>query len=101
MLAQIDEPCLFWLDGHYSAGITARGDKDTSVLDELRCILDHRVSNHVILIDDARKFNGQNDYPTLDFVRELVTSKLSSYAFEVADDIIRIYKDKNDVDAGG
>ena len=31
-LARTSEPCLFWLDAHYSAGITARGDFETPIV---------------------------------------------------------------------
>ena len=31
ILKTINEPCLFWLDGHYSSGDTARGEKDTPI----------------------------------------------------------------------
>lgn len=31
VLHSINQPALFWLDGHYSAGITARGVKDTPI----------------------------------------------------------------------
>lgn len=41
ILAVVDRPCLFWLDGHYSAGITARGDRDTPVAEELARIWAH------------------------------------------------------------
>src|SRR5215216_2174234 len=34
-LSDIHEPCLFWLDGHYSGGITARGTLDTPIKNEL------------------------------------------------------------------
>ena len=32
LIAGLDQPALFWLDGHYSAGVTAKGDKDTPFL---------------------------------------------------------------------
>ena len=38
LLATIQEPCLFWLDGHYSGGITALGKSITPILDELQTI---------------------------------------------------------------
>ena len=38
ILEQIKIPCLFWLDGHYSAGVTARGEKETPILEELKNI---------------------------------------------------------------
>src|SRR3972149_10151077 len=36
----LKQPCLFWLDGHYSGGETALGDKETPILDELTAILE-------------------------------------------------------------
>src|SRR4029079_19466137 len=50
-IANIHEPCLFWLDGHYSGGITARGTLETPIKNELTVILKHPVDSHVILID--------------------------------------------------
>ena len=92
ILDQIDEPCIFWLDGHYSGGVTARGVKDTPIAEELNHIFNHRIDDHVILIDDARKFNGEDDYPTLDSLRDYVAEKSPDYSFEVRHDIIRISK---------
>src|SRR5689334_15556392 len=66
VLDQIRKPCLFWLDGHYSEGITAKGDLETPVIDELTCIANHPMAHrHTILIDDARCFTGKGDYPTI------------------------------------
>jgi hypothetical protein len=57
------EPCLFWLDAHYSGGFTGRGARDTPIARELEAILEHLEQNHVVLIDVARCFTGQHDYP--------------------------------------
>ena len=86
------EPCLFWLDGHYSAGITAKGEKETPIWEELEHICDHPIKNHVILIDDASLFVGKNDYPNLDSLQKFVESRFPDNIFEVRDDMIRIYK---------
>lgn len=97
VLKSINEPCLFWLDGHYVPYTpeTARGDKDTPIVLELDHILSHRI-DHVILIDDARCFIGPNpilrDYPTIRELQDLVTAKRPDWVFEVKDDIIRIHK---------
>ncbi len=65
VLKEINEPCLFWLDGHYSGGPTAKGDVNCPLLRELACILSHPVKRHVILMDDARLFGKVQDYPTV------------------------------------
>jgi len=91
VLSVIDQPILFWLDGHYSHGITARGILDTPIHQELQHIRDHQENGHIILIDDARLFIGQDDYPTLDELQKLVTEYFPRHTFDVADDIIRIY----------
>jgi hypothetical protein len=92
ILRCIETPCLFWLDGHYSAGVTARGEKETPILEELGNICDHPIKNHVTLIDDARLFVGENDYPTLESLQKFVESRFPGYIFEIRDDMIRIYK---------
>jgi hypothetical protein len=87
---EISEPCLFWLDGHYSAGITAKGDLNTPIMDELTAICDHPIDGHVILIDDARCFTGEDDYPTVGEVRDFMSSRKPDYRFELDLDIMRI-----------
>jgi hypothetical protein len=91
ILRGIQSPCLFWLDGHYSEGITARGDRVTPILAELTAVLSHSVHGHVALIDDARLFDGTDDYPTLDDLRRWLTDHWSGSVMEVSDDIIRVH----------
>lgn len=92
VLGSLQEPALFWLDGHFSGGVTSRGRLETPILQELKAILPHPVGGHVILVDDAREFTGQRDYPTLDELRTLVLERRPGSAFEVRDDIIRIHR---------
>lgn len=87
----IDERCLFWLDGHYSGGITAQGALETPIKNELNFILSHPVDGHVILIDDARCFTGENDYPTLLELVALVNDQKPGWKFTVDTDVIRIH----------
>ena len=91
ILQTMAEPCLFWLDGHYSAGITAKGDRETPVMDELRSIFNSWRVEHVILIDDARCFDGTNEYPSLEDLKTFVDSRQPGLAFEVKDDVVRIH----------
>ena len=89
ILEQLTTPAFFWLDGHYSGGETGKGDLDTPIQTEVELILRHPVRGHVILVDDARLFVGQNDYPTLDGFRQQLERLCSTYTFSVASDIIR------------
>ena len=95
LLPSIQEPALFWLDAHYSRGFTARGDAYTPIKMELDLILQHPIKNHIILVDDARCFNGTEDYPTLEWVEDLFSK--SSYSVKVEDDIIHIMPCANTV----
>ena len=92
VLEDLDVPALFWLDGHYSGGVTAHANKETPVLDELAAILDHPVKNHVVLIDDARLFRGSDGYPTVKRVRRMGEEK-SPYQMRICNDIIRVYRE--------
>jgi hypothetical protein len=89
VLKDINEPVLFWLDGHYSGGITAKGDKECPIFEELDAILNNKGFNHIVLIDDARCFTGDGDYPTIKALTEFVRSRNDKYQVEVKHDIIR------------
>jgi len=89
ILEKVKEPCLFWLDGHYSGGVTGKGERETPIDSELRHIRRHG-RRDVILIDDARCFIGANDYPTIEELRTRVEELWPGHRFEIADDIIRI-----------
>ena len=89
ILLDINEPAIFWLDGHYSAGVTAKGDKECPIFEELNSIFNSKKFNHILLIDDARCFIGEGDYPTIDELTEYVRSKNEKYKVEVKHDIIR------------
>lgn len=91
ILASIFDRCLFWLDGHFSGGETARRAKDTPIVGELAAIRSHHREDHVILIDDARYFNGMNDYPTLDSVFSMLKEINPDYVIRVVDDMIQAY----------
>jgi hypothetical protein len=91
-LKTIDQPCLFWLDGHYSGGITAKGALVTPIKNELHCILSHPIEGHVVLIDDARCFTGDDDYPTLEELRIFVSERKPGWRFIVESDVIRLHE---------
>lgn len=88
VIAQLTDPALFWLDAHYSAGETARGDVDTPIHAELIAVLgDERP--HVILVDDMREFvNSAQDYPPLDAIRQIAQDH--NYSMTTALDVIRL-----------
>lgn len=96
VLAEIAEPALVWLDGHYSGPGTAHGEKSSPICEELEILFaDGRP--HVILVDDARIFDGGPEhtlyphyleYPSLDWVEALAIEH--GYHYTLLDDIIRL-----------
>ena len=89
VLQTLEEPALFWLDAHYSGPLTARGAIDTPIVRELDAIRGHRVSGHVILIDDMRDFQGRDGYPTVPELLEWIHLVDPGGRVEVKDDILR------------
>lgn len=66
LLNETDKPLFIWLDAHYSGGVTAGEQDKCPVLAEIDAIQHFRnPSNTVVLIDDARGFLGQNEWPYL------------------------------------
>lgn len=72
LLPRIQGDVNFWLDGHYSAGCTFKGNRDTPILEELQCIRENlvRLGRIRVLIDDIRCFDPSRPeyagYPPLD-----------------------------------
>jgi hypothetical protein len=89
IISQLTSPAIFWLDGHYSAGETAKGDTECPIFEEISAILVNDKFNHILLVDDARLFNGQGDYPATETLTQFIKSRNPLYQLEVADDIIR------------
>jgi hypothetical protein len=88
VIPRIKGRCLFWLDGHYSGGVTARGSEDTPIRKELEHIVAAGRDADVVLIDDARCFDGRNGYPTLEETVLFLEQRLHSVV-SVAEDVIR------------
>lgn len=89
VLKNIKEPAIFWLDGHYSGGKTAKGESECPIWQELNHIIAQQLK-HIILIDDARCFIGTHDYPTIAELQHFFTDKNINHSFEVRDDIIHV-----------
>ncbi|AZI25856.1 hypothetical protein EA772_11065 [Pedobacter sp. G11] len=90
LMPQIKEPAIFWLDGHYSGGITAKGDKDCPIFEELTAILNADKLPHILMIDDARLFNGADGYPTVAELNSFIRTFTTAFKQEIENDIISI-----------
>ena len=61
LLEKILRPAVFWLDGHWSMGETAKGKNAVPLLQELDIIAKHNIKNHTILVDDIRLLNDNTE----------------------------------------
>ena len=86
-----NDSVLFWLDGHYSGENTGMGENECPIFRELETILINRIDEKYILIDDARCFNGNNDYPTIAEIIDFVQNTGNGLKITVLNDIIHIY----------
>ncbi len=90
IIEDVNESCLFWLDAHYMESVDVKGEKGTPIIEEIRHISNHCIKTHVVLVDDARHFTGENDYPTLKKFRDVINAKFPNHSFVVKNDIMRI-----------
>ncbi|PPK87989.1 hypothetical protein CLV84_0951 [Neolewinella xylanilytica] len=88
VVPELQEPAIFWLDGHYSGGVTALGESVSPILAEIETILSDTLHDHVLLIDDARLFVGDENYPDLETVTALVHRLDTNYRIDITEDCI-------------
>ncbi|HUT42226.1 MAG TPA: hypothetical protein VM011_12915 [Gammaproteobacteria bacterium] len=89
IVPELEQPALFWLDGHYSGGNTGKGEKDTPIMDELESIYQSAL-DHVVLIDDARLFGIDKDYPSMEQLEEFIRKRRPNAIITMKNDCIRI-----------
>jgi hypothetical protein len=71
LISELDHPCLLWLDGHFSGGVTGRGAVDEPVVEILRRIHpDAVVPGTTAVIDDVRLFGTNPGVPSLESLLE-------------------------------
>ena len=89
LLKSLSHPSLFWLDAGYYGWSGTQGDRGRLTV-ELEAILRHPVKGHIILIDDARGFNGREGALTVEEFKRSVESEFPDRVVEVKYDILRI-----------
>lgn len=90
VIEALDERAIFFLDGHYSGGITEKSDIETPILEEIRGILNHKIPDHIIVIDDARLFIGTRDYPDIDQFSRVINKLNPNARIKIDNDSIII-----------
>jgi len=90
IVAELREPALFWLDGHFAAGTARDGEVACPTLSEISAALADTRYPHVVLVDDAREFKGDGGYPTLDALQEFIRLARPDVSIEMRNDIVRV-----------
>ncbi|ACA98426.1 MULTISPECIES: hypothetical protein [Cyanophyceae] len=90
----LDQPALFWLDAHWSGGVTYGDEDQCPLLEELE-ILNNSEYNHFILIDDARLFlsppqppHQVDHWPNICNIVDVLRKKYSDKYIVIIEDVI-------------
>ena len=89
----LDAPSLFFLDGHYSGGITGMGSGECPVVEELHAVFKNTKVPFRIIIDDAREFGSDPAYPKIRDVAEIVRGYRPQMQVRIENDAIIIYEE--------
>ena len=82
------------MDGHYSSGITFKGDQDCPITDELNLIGNNleKFNKILILIDDVRCFIPNNEFKEYPSINDLVDwSRSNKFNWIIKHDIFIMY----------
>ncbi len=87
----LNEPAIFWLDGHYMGNNGVMGETECPIWGELNAIFSGVSLPHVIIIDDARSFTGVSDYPSIESITKWIKNRDPRYQVIVDSDIIQYF----------
>ena len=82
ILPKIESSAVFFLDGHYSSGNTAKGDKDVPLIEEISSINSLFKNSGIIIIDDLRLFGTKVDEDWSQISRDSVLSPIKDRTHE-------------------
>ena len=89
LLTKLSGDVCFWLDGHYSEGITYKGPQDTPIVDELAAIEKNidKMGRVVVFVDDVCLFENplMLSYPPVEFLMEWAVN--NDMEWRIEDDI--------------
>jgi hypothetical protein len=96
LMPTLKTPCLFWLDAHWSGGVTAGNDDECPLLAEITEI-DRHNQHHLLLIDDARLFlapppppHRAESWPSIATVCRALSAPGEAYVCVLDDVIVRV-----------
>ena len=80
---------MFWLDGHYYAGVDKLVEDESPIIGELEAIRQSGVDPVVVLVDDVREFDGTRGYLSIDGLKAELDGLAKGRQFYHLDDIFR------------
>jgi predicted O-methyltransferase YrrM len=83
LLPKINDPCIFFLDGHHSGGETGKSAKDCPLIEEITHIRNLCIPEAIIIIDDVRLFGTYKDHDWTDITKESLLEILGDRVKEV------------------
>jgi len=83
LLPQINEPTIFFLDGHHSGGETGKSAKDCPLVEEITHIRQLYTPEGIIIIDDYRLFGKHQDHDWTDITKESLLEILGDRVTDV------------------
>ena len=92
ILKRFTGPAVFWLDGHWSQGITGKGEIEVPLMQELEAIKKSGCNTHTIMIDDIRLLGDKEEVVdwgglSMDAVEEKLLEINPNYQFTLEDGV--------------
>jgi hypothetical protein len=94
LITSLDSPAIFWLDAHWSGGLTYGENDQCPLLEEIN-IINNSQFEHFILIDDARLFTSApqppqriDQWPNVSEIVDALRSKSSDKYIVIIEDVI-------------